>query len=79
MKKRNPIPSVCSFLLAGTLTLSMAACSAAQTPAQGIQPIHARKGDHSVGRRIFARDRKEHLLPAVAVYLRKQTALGAEP
>ena len=34
MKKRNPIPSVCSFLLAGTLTLSMAACSAAQTPAQ---------------------------------------------
>ena len=35
MKKRNPIPSVCSFLLAGTLTLSMAACSAAQTPAEG--------------------------------------------
>ena len=34
MKKRNPIPSVCSFLLAGCLTLSMAACSAAQTPAQ---------------------------------------------
>ena len=34
MKKRNPIQSVCSFLLAGTLTLSMAACSAAQTPAQ---------------------------------------------
>ena len=34
MKKRNPIPSVCSFLLAGTMTLSMAACSAAQTPAQ---------------------------------------------
>ena len=34
MKKRNPIPSVCSFLLAGSLTLSMAACSAAQTPAQ---------------------------------------------
>ena len=34
MKKRNPIPSVCSFLLAGTLTLSMAACNAAQTPAQ---------------------------------------------
>ena len=34
MKKRNPIPSVCSFLLAGTLTLSMAACSAAQTPAE---------------------------------------------
>ena len=31
MKKRNPIQSVCSFLLAGTLTLSMAACSAAQT------------------------------------------------
>ena len=34
MKKRNPIPSVCSFLLAGTLTLSMAACSAAQTSAE---------------------------------------------
>ena len=34
MKKRNPIPSVCSFLLAGTMTLSMAACRAAQTPAQ---------------------------------------------
>ena len=34
MKKRNPIPSVCSFLLAGSLTLAMAACSAAQTPAQ---------------------------------------------
>ena len=34
MKKRNPIQPVCSFLLAGTLTLSMAACSAAQTPAQ---------------------------------------------
>ena len=34
MKKRNPIPSVCSFLLAGTMTLSMAACSAAQTPAE---------------------------------------------
>ena len=34
MKKRNPILSVCSFLLAGTMTLSMAACSAAQTPAE---------------------------------------------
>ena len=34
MKKRNPIPSVCSFLLAGTMTLSMAACNAAQTPAE---------------------------------------------
>ena len=34
MKKRNPIQSVCSFLLAGTLTLSMAACSAAQTSAE---------------------------------------------
>ena len=34
MKKKNPIPSVCSFLLAGTMTLSMAACSAAQTPAE---------------------------------------------
>ena len=34
MKKRNPIQSVCSFLLAGTMTLSMASCSAAQTPAQ---------------------------------------------
>ena len=44
-----------------------------------IQPIHARKGNYSVGRRIFARDLKEYLLPAVAVYLRKQTALGAEP
>ena len=34
MKKKNPILSVCSFLLAGTMTLSMAACSAAQTPAE---------------------------------------------
>ena len=33
MKKRNPIYSVGSFLLAGALTLSMAACSAAQTQA----------------------------------------------
>ena len=37
MKKRNPIYSVGSFLLAGTLTLSMAACSAAQTPAENTQ------------------------------------------
>ena len=34
MKKRNPIYSVGSFLLAGALTLSMAACSAAQAPAE---------------------------------------------
>ena len=44
-----------------------------------IQPIHARKGNHSVGRRIFARDLKEYLLPAVAVHPGKQTALCAEP
>ena len=37
MKKRNPIYSVGSFLLAGALTLSMAACSAAQTPAEDTQ------------------------------------------
>ena len=34
MKKRNPIQSVCSILLAGTLTLSMAACNGTQTPAE---------------------------------------------
>ena len=33
MKKRNPIYTAGSFLLAGALTLSMAACSAAQTQA----------------------------------------------
>ena len=44
-----------------------------------IQPIHARKGNYSVGRRIFARDLKEYLLPAVAVHPGKQTALCAEP
>ena len=37
MRKRNPIYSVGSFLLAGALTLSMAACSAAQTPAEDTQ------------------------------------------
>ena len=35
MKKRNPIYSVGSFLLAGALTLSMAACSGAQTHGGG--------------------------------------------
>ena len=33
MKKRNPIYTAGSFLLAGALTLSMAACSGAQAPA----------------------------------------------
>ena len=33
MKKRNPIYTAGSFLLAGALTLSMAACSGAQTQA----------------------------------------------
>lgn len=33
MKKRKPIYTAGSFLLAGALTLSMAACSAAQTQA----------------------------------------------
>ena len=37
MKKRNPIYTAGSFLLAGALTLSMAACSAAQTPAEDTQ------------------------------------------
>ena len=37
MKKRNPIYSVGSFLLAGALTLSMAACSAAQAQAEDTQ------------------------------------------
>ena len=37
MKKRNPIYSVGSFLLAGALTLSMAACSGAHTPAEDTQ------------------------------------------
>ena len=32
MKKRNPIYSVGSFLLAGALTLSMAACSRGNDP-----------------------------------------------
>ena len=41
MKKRNPIYSVGSFLLAGALTLSMAACSAAQTPAEDTQASSA--------------------------------------
>ena len=44
-----------------------------------IQSIHARKGNHGVGRRIFAHDLKEYLLPAVAVHPGKQTALCAEP
>ena len=34
MKKRNPIYTAGSFLLAGALTLSMAACSGAQAPAE---------------------------------------------
>ena len=37
MKKRNPIYTVGSFLLAGALTLSMAACSGAQAPAEATQ------------------------------------------
>ena len=37
MKKRNPIYSAGSFLLAGALTLSMAACSGAQAPAEATQ------------------------------------------
>ena len=41
MKKRNPIYTVGSFLLAGALTLSMAACSAAQTPAEDTQASSA--------------------------------------
>ena len=41
MKKRNPIYSVGSFLLAGALTLSLAACSAAQTPAEDTQASSA--------------------------------------
>ena len=41
MKKRNPIYTAGSFLLAGALTLSMAACSAAQTPAEDTQASSA--------------------------------------
>ena len=37
MKKRNPIYTAGSFLLAGALTLSMAACSGAQAPAEAAQ------------------------------------------
>ena len=37
MKKRNPIYTAGSFLLAGALTLSMAACSGAQAPAEATQ------------------------------------------
>lgn len=37
MKKRNPIYTAGSFLLAGALTLSMAACSGAQTSAEDTQ------------------------------------------
>ena len=37
MKKRNPIYTAGSFLLAGALTLSMAACSGAQVPAEVTQ------------------------------------------
>ena len=37
MKKRNPIYTAGSFLLAGALTLSMAACSGAQAPAETTQ------------------------------------------
>ena len=41
MKKRNPIYSVGSFLLAGALTLSMAACSGAQAPVEDTQASSA--------------------------------------
>ena len=37
MKKKNPIYTAGSFLLAGALTLSMAACSGAQAPAEATQ------------------------------------------
>ena len=37
MKKRNPIYTAGSFLLAGALTLSMAACSGAQAPTEATQ------------------------------------------
>ena len=37
MKKRNPIYTAGSFLLAGALTLSMAACSGAQAQAEATQ------------------------------------------
>ena len=37
MKKRNPIYTAGSFLLAGALTLSMAACSGAQATAEAAQ------------------------------------------
>ncbi len=37
MKKRNPIYTAGSFLLAGALTLSMAACRGAQAPAEATQ------------------------------------------
>lgn len=37
MKKRNPIYTAGSFLLAGALTLSMAACSGAQAPEEATQ------------------------------------------
>ena len=37
MKKRNPIYTAGSFLLAGALTLSRAACSGAQAPAEATQ------------------------------------------
>ena len=40
MKKRNPIYTAGSFLLAGALTLSMAACSGAQAPAEALSLIH---------------------------------------
>lgn len=41
MKKRNPIYTAGSFLLAGALTLSMAACSGAQAPAEVTQTTSA--------------------------------------
>ena len=44
-----------------------------------IQPIHARKGNYSIGRRNIARYLKEYLLPAVAVHPGKQTTLRAAP
>lgn len=64
MKKRIPIYSVGSFLLAGALTLSMAACSAAQTPAEDTQvpsaAAHRLRQPHLL--------RKQHLLRRYPVH-----------
>lgn len=43
-----------------------------------IQPIYSRKGDYGISRRIFSCGFKERLLFAVAVHVRKHTALKAE-